>query len=175
VSARAAAGAAAGLLALLTACSSPAPADTPSPDASGSARATEQPAATSSPEPTVPAPDEHSQVGGIPDDFPSDLLPVPPGAEILVATFAPMADAGADQYAVSLNVRTSSSVDEVLALYRASLTAAGFTESTGAPGASLGAESTFSRSGGQEIVVVGVLDRDGSRTVTAGGHIRTGA
>jgi hypothetical protein len=124
----------------------------------------------------VPVPDEHSAVGALPDGFPGDLLPVPAGAEILVATYAPEGDAGTGQpYAVSLNVRTSQSVDDVIALYRSSLTAAGFAESTGAPGASVTAQSTFSRSDGQEIVVVGVLDRDGVRTVTAGGRIRGAA
>lgn len=125
---------------------------------------------------TLPPPDEHSAVGALPEGFPSDLLPVPAGAEILVATYAPEAQAGAQlPYTVSLNVRTSSSVEEVLALYRSSLVAAGFAETTGIPAASLTVETTFSRSAGEELLVVGVLDRDGVRTVTVGGRVRSPA
>ncbi|WP_146902098.1 hypothetical protein [Cellulomonas aerilata] len=128
--------------------------------------------ASPEPAPSVPAADEHSAVGTLPDGFPSALLPVPPGAEILVASYAPEGEAGPGApYAVSLNVRTDLAVAEAVALYRAALVGAGFAETTGGPGGSLSAESTFTRSGGQEIVVVGVLDRDGTRTVTAGGQV----
>jgi hypothetical protein len=162
---------------LATGCAGPG-ADAERVQATGTGPAGQQPTPAASPEPSVPAPHEHSTVGDLPADFPRDLLPVPAGAEILVATYAPEpgAQAGADQpYAVSLNVRTALPVDDVVALYRSSLTAAGFVESTGPVSGSLTAESTFTRSGGQEIVVVGVLDRDGSRTVTAGGRIRAAA
>ena len=176
-----AATAAAALLLALTACSGPEPAE---PRAAASDEAAEAgPRTGAAPSPStgatdapVPPADENSVVGALPDGFPVDLLPVPDGAEILVATFAPEGQAGAGQpYTVSLNVRTSSSVEDVLTLYRSSLTAAGFTESTSPPTAALAAESTFSRAGGAELLVVGVLDRDGSRTVTIGGRIRSAA
>ena len=55
---------------------------------------------------------------------------------------------------------------------RAPLLTAGFTESAPpAPEAGLAAQTTFSRSGGSELLVVGVLDRDGQRTLTLGGTV----
>jgi hypothetical protein len=121
---------------------------------------------------TVPTPDEHTAVGGLAPGFPTSLLPLPQDAEILVSTWAPVGAEGAGQpYDVSLNVRTALAVADVAALYRASLTAAGFTESVGAPTGGLGAESTYSRSAGAELLTVGVLDRDDARTVTVGGRV----
>ena len=167
------------LLLLTLAGCSPGPDDpSPEPAARDTSAATATPAPTPSaapsPEPLLDEPDEGSTVGVLAEGFPTDLLPLPADAEILVSAYAPEGDPGAGApYTVSLNVRTPLPVADVAALYRASLTAAGFTESVGAPAAgTLAAQSTYSRSGGDELLVVGVLDRDGVRTVTIGGRVR---
>jgi hypothetical protein len=155
--------------ALVTACS---PASDPGPAASSDAATTAAPAPEPDPGDAVPTPDEHTAVGELAEGFPADLLPVPPEAEILVSAYAPQGEPGAGQpYDVSLNVRSDLPVADLAALYRASLTAAGFAETVGTPTAGLAAESTYSRSSGGELVTVGVLDRDGVRTVTVGGTV----
>jgi len=142
--------------------------------------------AVASPGPEVPTPleaspqespllsdplDPHSTVGALAPGFPTELLPVPDGAELLVSSVEPIGDS--DAYQVSLNLRTVLSAPEVVDVYRQSLTDAGFTEADqAAPDAALAAQSTFTRSGGDELLVIGVLDRDGVRTVTIGGRLR---
>lgn len=117
-------------------------------------------------------PDPHSTVGALAQGFPTKLLPVRDGAEVLVSSVEPIGDSGA--YQVSLNLRTTLSAADVVATYRTSLTAAGFTEAEQNPAdAALAAQSTFTRSGGDELLVIGVLDRDGVRTVTIGGRLRS--
>jgi hypothetical protein len=117
-------------------------------------------------------PDEHSVVGDLVEGFPIDLLPVPGDAVILVTAAVPVGDAAVQE--VSLNLRTSATADELLTLYRDTLTAAGFTEVTAETAdTDLVAEVTFVRSGGDEVVSIGILDVDGARTVTIGGRVRT--
>ena len=119
-------------------------------------------------------PDPNSTVGGLAPGFPSDLLPVPGGVEILVSSVDPVGDSSA--YQVSLNLRTVLSATSILDVYRKSLTAAGFTEADRTtPDAALAAQSTFTRSGGDEVLAIGVLDRAGVRTVTIGGRLRNAA
>lgn len=127
------------------------------------------------PEPLVTAePDEYSEVGDLVEGFPIDLLPVPGDAVILVTSAVPVGDA--DVQEVSLNLRTAATAAELLGLYRGALTAAGFSEVTGETSDSdLAAQVTFVRSGGDEVVSIGVLDVDGARTVTIGGRVRTAA
>ena len=127
-----------------------------------------------SPEPMVTAsPDAFSQVGDLVEGFPIDLLPVPSDSVILVTSAVPVGDA--DVQEVSLNLRTSATAAELLALYRTALAAAGFTEVTSQTSDSdLAVDVTFVRSGGDELVSIGVLDIDGARTVTIGGRVRTG-
>jgi len=127
-----------------------------------------------SPEPMVTAsPDAFSQVGDLVEGFPIDLLPVPSDSVILVTSAVPVGDA--DVQEVSLNLRTSATAAELLALYRTALTAAGFAEVTAQTSDSdLAVDVTFVRSGGDELVSIGVLDIDGARTVTIGGRVRTG-
>jgi len=116
------------------------------------------------------APDEYSEVGDLVEDFPIDLLPVPGDAVILVTSAVPVGDA--DVQEVSLNLRTSATPEELLELYRTALTAAGFSEVTAETSDSdLAVDVTFVRSGGDELVSIGVLDVDGARTVTIGGRI----
>lgn len=122
---------------------------------------------------TVPEPDEHSAVGTLAPGFPAALLPLPADADVLVSSWAPVAEPGAGQpYDVSLNVRTALPVAEVVDLYRAALAAAGFTETVGVPSAGLAAQSTYARSSGAELVTVGILDSGDERTVTVGGRVR---
>lgn len=127
------------------------------------------------PEPLVTAePDEYSEVGDLVEGFPIDLLPVPGDAVILVTSAVPVGDA--DVQEVSLNLRTAATAAELLELYRGALTAAGFSEVTGETSDSdLAAQVTFVRSGGDEVVSIGILDVDGARTVTIGGRVRTAA
>lgn len=127
---------------------------------------------TAEPEPLVTAaPDRYSKVGNLVDGFPIDLLPVPSDAVILVTSAAPVGDA--DVQEVSLNLRTSATAEELLELYRTTLTTAGFTEVTSQTSDSdLAVDVTFVRSGGDELVSIGVLDVDGARTLTIGGRIR---
>lgn len=154
-------------------------------DAARDDPAVDRPAAapTTSPEPADPAPaeplvtatpDAHSEVGDLVAGFPEDLLPLPPDAVVLVTSAVPVGDAEVQE--VSLNLRTATSVQDVVALYRTALTTAGFTEVPPAgPATDLAAEVTFVRSGGDELVSIGVLDDGTARTVTVGGRVRTAA
>lgn len=144
-----------------------------------SALASPGPAVTAELEPSPDAssllsssPDPNSAVGALIEGFPSDLLPVPAEAEVLVSSVEPIGDSGA--YQVSLNLRTPIEAAAVVDVYRQSLTAAGFTEEQTSPDVALAAQSTFTRSSGDELLVIGVLDRDGVRTVTIGGRLRAG-
>lgn len=120
------------------------------------------------------APDEHSEVGDVVRGFPEDLLPLPDDAVILVTSAVPVGDA--DVQEISLNVRTAMTPEELLDLYRGTLLEAGFTEVTGsAPQGDLALEVTFTRSGGDELVSLGILDDDEARTVSIGGRVRTEA
>ena len=125
------------------------------------------------PEPLVTAePDEYSEVGDLVEGFPIDLLPVPGDAVILVTSAVPVGDA--DVQEVSLNLRTAATAATLLELYRGALTGAGFSEVTGeTTDSDLAAQVTFVRSGGDEVVSIGILDVDGARTVTIGGRVRT--
>ncbi|HEY3438984.1 MAG TPA: hypothetical protein VGK35_14960 [Actinotalea sp.] len=144
------------------------------PDAGTMASKAQEPAAGSAtPEPLLTAaPDSHSQVGQLVEGFPIDLLPVPADSVILVTSAVPVGNA--DVQEVSLNLRTSATTEAVLALYRQALGAAGFTEVPPAePQTDLAAESTFTRSSGDELVSIGILDSQGARTVTIGGRVRS--
>ncbi|MBO3103597.1 hypothetical protein [Cellulomonas fengjieae] len=118
--------------------------------------------------------DEHSAVGELADGFPSDVLPVPEGAQMLLSSAEPVA--GTDLTAISLNLRTTQDAAGLLAAVRGPLVAAGFAEGAPpVPEPGLAVQSTFSRGDGAELVVVGILDRDGERTLTLGGRIRSTA
>lgn len=166
------------LLALAGGCS-PAPMTADDPPASEleAPEVAEQPLAAdsdiaSAPEPLVTAtPDEFSLVGDLVDGFPIDLLPVPGDAVILVTSAVPVGDADVQQ--VSLNLRTSATADDLLDLYRSALTEAGFTEVPNTSASDLAVDATFVRSGGDELISIGVLDVDEARTVTIGGRVHT--
>lgn len=116
-------------------------------------------------------PDEYSVVGDLVDGFPIELLPVPRDAVILVTSAVPVGDAEIQE--VSLNLRTSATATDLLELYRAALTDAGFTEVPTTSASDLAVDVSFTRSGGDELVTIGVLDVDGARTVTIGGRVHT--
>jgi hypothetical protein len=171
---------AAGVLAVTASCgaSAPPPADADAAlqalaEDSAADRSAPPDEAAATPEPLVTTePDEFSEVGELVDGFPIDLLPVPGDAVILVTSAVPVGDA--DVQEVSLNLRTSATADELLELYRAALTAAGFAEVTSETSNSdLALDVTFLRSSGDEVVSIGALDIDGARTVTIGGRVRT--
>lgn len=143
----------------------------------GAADAITGPAPAASPRSPAPlltsAPDEHSQVGDLVKGFPADLLPVPRDSVILVTSAIPVGDA--DVQEVSLNLRTSMTAQDLLVMYRTALLDAGFDEAAPPtnPQTDLAVESVFTRSGGDELVSIGVLDADGVRTVTIGGRVHT--
>lgn len=114
------------------------------------------------------------RVGSLVEDFPVELLPVPRDAVLLVTSAVPVGTSAVRE--VSLNLRTRLSVAEIMRMYRDGLTEAGFSEVT-PPTDELGptADATFTRSGGDELVTIGVVDVDGARTLTLGGRVRTGA
>lgn len=115
-----------------------------------------------------PAPD--TATGKLADGFPTALVPVPEGSEILVSSAQPAAG-GALQ--ISLNVRSDQDAATLLEAVRAPLLAAGFAESPPSqPDPSLAAQASFARSDGSEFVLVGILDRDGTRTMTLGGTVK---
>jgi len=166
----------AALAMLLTGCG-PVPAgDGPTNGSATPASPGARPTETSTPDSALlkATPDPHSTVGGLAAGFPTKLLPVPDGVEVLVSSVVPVSDSTA--YEVSLNVRTVLTAAEIVDIYRKSLIGAGFIEANqSAADPALAAQSTFTRSGGDELLVIGVLDRDGVRTVTIGGRLRKDA
>lgn len=163
----------AALCLLLAGCGANAPADRTATAPDVATRAESAPAASSperSPAPLVTAtPDDHSEVGDLVAGFPSDLLPLPDDAVLLVTSAVPVG--GSEVQEVSLNLRTAMQTDAVLELYRSALTAAGFTE-TPTDASGLTASASFTRSGADELVTLGVLDDGDLRTVTIGGRLR---
>ena len=154
------------------ACSTSAPGQA-SPTGTAVALATPEPSPS---ETLLPDADgaPHSAVGELVTGFPVALVPVPTGAEVLLSSAAPVD--GTDLTDVSLNLRTAQDTAGLLDAVRAPLLAAGFVENaTPAAEPGLAAQSTFSRGDGSELLVVGILDRDGERTLTLGGRVRATA
>ncbi|HEY0216012.1 MAG TPA: hypothetical protein VGC57_06440 [Cellulomonas sp.] len=149
--------------------------DSPAPTPSGSVAVA--PAPLPSPtESLLPTPTATtSTVGGLADGFPTDLVAVPEGSEVLVSTVE--ADAATGLLDISLNLRSPLDTAALVEAIRSGLVAAGFTETVVDPTTSgLTATSTFVRGDdGAELLTLGVLDRDGVRTLTLGGSVRTGA
>ncbi|WP_156044021.1 hypothetical protein [Cellulomonas sp. HZM] len=158
---------AAALVALAcAACSTSAPADL------GSSAGTTIEAPAPTPTESLLASDDPttSTVGGLAPGFPSDLFPVPAGAHVLVSSATP----DGDLTDVSLNLTTDASTKELLADVRGPLLDAGFTEKTpDEKEPQLAAQAAFTRDGAKEIVILGILDRDGTRTLTLSGTVST--
>lgn len=130
---------------------------------------------------TAPAPTESllpsptstgSAVGDLAAGFPSDLVSPPEGSEILVSSAD--TDAATGLTTISLNLRSPLATDQLVQAVRDQLVAAGFAETVLDPGSTgLAATSTFVRGdGAAELLTLGVLDRDGVRTLTLGGTVR---
>lgn len=150
--------AAALLLVVLGACS-PSPSDVvtaPATAAAGSAVA---------PTPLGAAAAPGSTTGGLAPDFPTRLLAVPEGAEILLSAVTAVSP---DTVHVSLNLRSAQDASSLATDLLDPLTAAGFAIPV-APSTSrtAGTEvTTVALERGPELVTIAVLDRDGTRTVT---------
>ncbi len=110
--------------------------------------------------------DPDCQVDAPPPGFPTGLLPVPAGADLLLAC-ATQTDGFWD---VSLNIRTSADVTELGAAVQQPLLAAGFVEQSDPPAAGVAAQSTFSRAEG-EVLTMTILDDGAVRTLTVGGSV----
>lgn len=112
-----------------------------------------------------------SEVGALAPGFPTDLVTVPDGSEILVSTAE--RDDATGLLTIGLNLRSPLPTADLVAAVAAGLTAAGFTQSPADAGG-LAAAATFVRgTDGAELLTLGVLDRDGVRTLTLGGTVRT--
>lgn len=120
--------------------------------------------------PTAPA--TASSVGDLAPGFPTDVVSPPEGSEILVSSAE--RDDTTGLTTISLNLRSPLSTTDLVAAVRDQLLAAGFAETVVDPGATgLAASSTFVRGdGGEQLLTLGVLDRDGVRTLTLGGSVR---
>jgi hypothetical protein len=143
--------------------------DAPSPTTtSATADVTPGPTESLLPSPTATG----SQVGGLAEGFPSDLVTPPEGSEILVSSAE--SDGATGLTLISLNLRSPLATADLVQAVRDQLLAAGFAETVLDPGTTgLAASSTFVRGdGGDELLSLGVLDRDGVRTLTLGGTVR---
>jgi hypothetical protein len=156
-------------------------ATTAAPDASGSPAATAVPsvsatgpATTTAADPTAtpgagPAPTSgptRALAGGLVEGFPTDLVPVPVGAEVTASSVVE----GEGTRQVSLSGRSDTAAAELLSFWRGALTAQGFTELPGnAPEGTV--RATFVRGGGAELLDVSVLSGEGGQTFTVGGQI----
>jgi hypothetical protein len=140
----------------------------PEPSASTSAAVAPSPGESLLPSPTATG----SAVGDLATGFPTDLVTPPEGSEILVSSA--QRDDATGLTTISLNLRSPVATADLVAALRAQLVAAGFVETTVDPGSTgLAATSTFTRGeGGVELLTLGVLDRDGVRTLTLGGSVR---
>lgn len=119
---------------------------------------------------TDPAPTD-STVGALAPGFPAHLVPVPDGATVLVSSAVPAPDS--DLVAISLNLQTTQSVDDLVHAISAPLKKAGFTRTDPEDKEpDLAAQASFSRDDGKEHVILGVLDQDGTRTLTLSGMVK---
>lgn len=157
------------VLAVLTtaSCSDDVPTD-PAPSATTAADPAPSPGESLLP--TDPA--TASAVGDLAPGFPTDVVAPPDGSEILVSSAE--RDDATGLTTISLNLRSPLSTADLVSAVRDQLLAAGFTETVVDPGATgLAASSTFVRGdGGEQLLTLGVLDRDGVRTLTLGGAVR---
>lgn len=162
------AAAALGLVALLSGCTGD-----PVPAQQSTAASSDGSAPSPSESLLPPDPATDSAVGELADGFPTDLIAVPEGSEILVSTA--QLDEATGLATVSLNLRSPLPVEDLLETVGAPLVAAGFTQTPSDTTVSgLAAGSTFTRGDGGELLTAGVLDRDGVRTLTLGGTVRVG-
>lgn len=147
-------------------CSGDEPADQPT-------AASSAPAPTSSTETAAePAPTDSAtdaEVGGLVEGFPTDVVPVPDGAEVTLSAVVP-AEGGRQ---VSLAGTTSQAPEEIVAFYTEALAAQEFTVAdTPRPEGVAGA--TFTRADGTEVLVLTVVTVDAVQQFSIGGFIAGG-
>ncbi|MCB7137262.1 hypothetical protein [Cellulosimicrobium marinum] len=134
------------------------------------------PASTDAAAPGTPLPDYDatSAVGDLAAGFPADLLPVPPGAEVLASSARPSDDGAL--VLITLNLRSPEAVDALSAYYAQVLDDAGFALSPSSVPSALTSLSTFVRESGDtpESVAVGVFDDETERLVTVSGQVAAG-
>jgi len=118
----------------------------------------------------IDSPGPGTATGTLAPGFPASLVPVPPGAVVLVSAAQPQPDG---TWQISLDVRTTQDTQSLLAAVSAPLEAAGFTASPPSqPDPALAGEAAFVRSNGAEFILIGILDHDDQRTMTLGGTIK---
>lgn len=147
------------VVALVAGCSG----DSPAPAAAPTSTAPASPGTDASP--TDGAAPSEAAVGEVVEGFPTDVVPVMPGATVKLSTVA--TTDGVRQLALA--GETSEPADAVLAFYRDALTAQGFTEANAAlPQGAVGA--TFVRGEGSEILTLSVVSVDGKQQFSIGGQ-----
>lgn len=156
------------VLAGLVTASCAGPDDPPAPSVTTAPEVLPSPTESLLPSPTATG----SAVGELAPGFPTELVTPPEGSEILVSSAE--VDDATGLTTISLNLRSPLSTEDLVAAVGGPLVAAGFAETALDPGTSgLAASSTFVRGeGGAELLTLGVLDRDGVRTLTLGGSVR---
>ncbi|MEJ5945859.1 hypothetical protein WDZ17_11200 [Pseudokineococcus basanitobsidens] len=171
--------AAAGLLAL-TGCSTeeplPSASDSLTPASPTSSPTTSAPSSvppssssptTAAPSPTPSASPTGVAVGGMVEGFPTDVVPVPEGAEV---TLSNVVDAEGGGRTVALAGRTATSAEDLVAFYTGALAGRGFTATT--PPAVEGAVvTTFTRDGAADLLTLSVTSTDGAQDFSIGGTL----
>lgn len=112
-------------------------------------------------------PHEYSLAGGVVDGFPEHVVPVFPGAQVLVTSAVPGADG---LLTVSLNLRSDAAVDALVGYYDDALRTTGFELVAEHDDDALDTRAVYAR-GDTENLLLAVVDRDGSRTLTVSGQV----
>lgn len=126
-----------------------------------------------SPGTPLPDYDAASAVGDLVEGFPSALVPVAPGAEVLASSARPSQDGTLVD--LTLNLRSTETVEALTAYYTEALGAAGFVVSPSTVPSALTSLTTFVRTTAPEAptesVAVGVFDDETERLVTISGQV----
>ncbi len=126
----------------------------------------------SAPGTPLPEYDASSAVGDLADGFPSDLVPVPSGAQVLASSARASEDG--TLVLITLNLRAEEPVETLTAFYTEALGTLGFTVSPSSVPSALTSLTTFVRSAEgapTESVAVGVFDDETERLVTISGQV----
>ncbi len=129
-----------------------------------------------SPGTPLPDYDAASAVGDLVEGFPAALVPVAPGAEVLASSARPSQDGALVD--VTLNLRSTDTVEALTAYYTDTLGPAGFEVSPSTVPSALTSLTTFVRTTAPEAptesVAVGVFDDETERLVTISGQVAPG-
>ena len=110
------------------------------------------------------------------EGFPAALVPVAPGAEVLASSARPSQDGALVD--VTLNLRSTDTVEALTAYYTDTLGVAGFAVSPSTVPSALTSLTTFVRTTAPEAptesVAVGVFDDETERLVTISGQVAAG-